>query len=149
MVPRDELGGKSVWGYAPKKEMERGGHRKSATGPGRSGAVPLDHYPREGPECGERRSREAARVERLVEGGMELVLHVGGCTICASKRVDDGPVFGAEVKCDEMIGPVVPRSAACGDSCNSGVPYWGKVMRASPPVWGLAHAKNLIDFWLP
>ncbi len=35
----------------------------------------MDRNPREGPKCAERRSREASRVERLMEGGMELVLH--------------------------------------------------------------------------
>ncbi len=83
----------------------------------------MDSNPREGPKCRERRRGwEASRVEGLMESGMELVLHVGGCNNCAFERVEDGPVFGAEVKCDEVTGPVVPRPATCGDRCNSGAP---------------------------
>jgi hypothetical protein len=52
----------------------------------------LDRNPGERPKCGERRSREASRVERLMEGGMKLTLHVGGCAL---EGVEDGPAFGA------------------------------------------------------
>ena len=82
----------------------------------------MDRNPRERPKCGESRSREASRVERLMEGGMELVLHMGGCYNCALERVEDGPVFGAHVKYDEVTGPVVPRPTSCGEGGNSGVP---------------------------
>ena len=82
----------------------------------------MDRNPRERPKCGERRGREASRVERLMEGGVELVLHVGKRYSCALERVEDGPVFGARIKCDEVTGPVVPRPTTCGDGGNSGVP---------------------------
>jgi len=80
---------------------------------------------------------------------MELVLHVGGCYNCTLERVEDGPVFGAQVKCDEVTAPLVPRPATCGDGGTSGVPELGKVMGAGPPRGGLAHAENLVDLWLP
>jgi hypothetical protein len=56
------------------------------------------------------------------------MLHVGGRNGCALERAEDGPVFGAQIKCDEVAGPVVPRPTACGDGDNSGVPLEGKVM---------------------
>ncbi len=76
------------------------------------------------------------------------MLHVGGRDGCALEGVEDGPVFGAKVKCDEVACPVVPRPTACGDGGSSGVPLWGKVMGVGPPRGGLAHAEDLVYFWL-
>ena len=82
----------------------------------------MDRNLREPPKLGEGWSREASGVERLMEGGMELALHAGGCIICALERVEDGPVIWAQVKCDEVIGTVVPWPTTSGDGGRSGVP---------------------------
>ena len=74
---------------------------------------------------------------------------MGGRNNCVLEGVEDGPVFGAQVKCDEVAGPVVPRPTSCEDGGNNGVPLWGKVIGAGPPKGGLAQAEDLVDFWLP
>jgi len=45
---------------------------------------------------------------------------------------EDGPIFLARVKCDEVTSPVVPRAITNRDDCGCGIPGWGEVMRVGP-----------------
>ena len=108
----------------------------------------MDSNLREPPKRGEGWSREASRVKRLMEGGMQLTLHAGGSIRCAFERVEDVPVVMTQIKSDEVSGPVVPRPTSGGNGGKSRVPEWGEMVGAGPPRGGLSQAENLIDLRL-
>ena len=68
----------------------------------------MDRNLREMTECGEGRSGEASGGERLSEGAVQMALHAGGCEYGVLQGVEDGPVFRAHIKCDEVTCPIVP-----------------------------------------
>jgi hypothetical protein len=63
---------------------------------------------------------------------VELTLYASGLKEGILKGVDEGPIFLAHIKRDEVSSPVVPRATAYGDGCGCGNPGWGEVVRSGP-----------------
>ena len=53
---------------------------------------------------------------------MELTLQASGLKYGILEGVEDGAIFLAHVKRDEVISPVVPRATTSRDGCRCGIP---------------------------
>ena len=58
--------------------------------------------------------------------------------------VEDGPIFLAHVKRDEVTSPVVPRATTKGNGCRCGIPGWVEVLRAFPFGGGFPETEDLV-----
>jgi len=79
---------------------------------------------------------------------MEPILHVGRFREVLLEEVDDGTVFLAHVKRDEVSRPVVPRATARDNGRMCGIPGLGEVSRASPSSGCFPYADDLVYLWL-
>ncbi len=70
--------------------------------------------------------------ERLSKGSVELPLHASGFKKGILQGVYNRQVVRAQIKCDEVSRPVVPRATASGNSLMCGIPGWGEVVRVGP-----------------
>ena len=100
---------------------------------GAHGGVPLDRYPGELSISREWWCREIAGGEGFAESSMEPILHMGRFREVLLEGVDDGPVFLADIKRDEVSRPVVPRATSRGNGRMCGIPGWVEVSRTGPP----------------
>ena len=82
--------------------------------------------------------------ERFPKGSVELTLHASWFKLGILKGVEDGPIFRAHIKRDEVSSPVVPWATANGDGGVCGVPGWGEVVRAGPPCGGFSKTEHLV-----
>ena len=64
---------------------------------------------------------------------MEPRLHAGRFRKVFLERVDDGPIFMAHIKRDEVPRTVVPRATTRGNGRMCEIPGWGEVSSAVPP----------------
>jgi hypothetical protein len=64
---------------------------------------------------------------------MKLILHAGRFKKVLHEGVEDGLIFMAHIKRDEVSLTVVPRVTTRGNGRMCGFPGWGKVASAVPP----------------
>ena len=61
---------------------------------------------------------------------MELTLYASELKEGILKGVEEGPIFLAHIKRNEVSSSVVPRATPNGDGCGCDSPGWGEVVRA-------------------
>jgi hypothetical protein len=81
---------------------------------------------------------------KFPESSVELTLQASGLKKGILEGVEDGPIFLAHVKCDEVTSPVVPRTTTNRDGCGCGIPEWGEVLRAGPSCGSFSETEDLV-----
>jgi len=75
---------------------------------------------------------------------MELTLHAGRFKKVFRKEIDDGPVFLAQMKCDEVALTVVIWATAHGNGRMCGFLGWVEVASVVPPSGCFPYTEDLV-----